>query len=109
MPRLNTPVRSGAPFAAGAGQRRRDGHHDHGAERFDDVVLACHSDQSLALLADASGRRARGAGRHPLPPQPRRAAHRRRVLPAAPLAWAAWNYERAADRSRDRPPCACTT
>jgi predicted NAD/FAD-binding protein len=63
-------------------------------------VLACHSDQSLALLADASPaeREVLGAIRY----------HANRavlhtdtsVLPQRRLAWAAWNYERAAEGSR---------
>jgi uncharacterized protein len=66
-----------------------------GTERFDSVVLACHSDQALALLADATAdeRRVLGAIRY----------HRNRavlhtdtqLLPRRRLAWAAWNYERA--------------
>ena len=35
---------------------------DAGTEHFDDVVLACHSDQSLALLADASAAEAQVLG-----------------------------------------------
>ena len=66
-------------------------------ERFDKVILACHSDQSLALLADASpGERAvLGAIRY----QPNRAILHTdtAVLPTARRAWAAWNYQRATD------------
>jgi predicted NAD/FAD-binding protein len=75
---------------------------DAGTERFDEVVLACHSDQSLALLADASAdeRAVLGAIRY----------HRNRavlhtdttMLPKRRLAWAAWNYERAADAQREQ-------
>ena len=75
---------------------------DAGTERFDDVVLACHSDQTLALLADPSPqeRATLGAIRY----------HRNRavlhtdtsVLPQRRLAWAAWNYERAASGSREQ-------
>jgi predicted NAD/FAD-binding protein len=46
-------VRSGAACRPGPAARRARGHR-HGSERFDEVVLACHSDQSLALLADAT-------------------------------------------------------
>ena len=49
---------------------------DGGTEHFDEVVLACHSDQALALLADASHAERARARRHPLPAEPRRAAHR---------------------------------
>ncbi len=74
---------------------------DRGEERFDDVVLAAHTDQSLALLADASAdeRRVLGAIRY----QPNRVLLHtdRSVLPRRGRAWAAWNYERAADRSRE--------
>jgi predicted NAD/FAD-binding protein len=47
--RLSSPVRGIARDADGV-QRACDA----GSERFDQVVLACHSDQALALLADAS-------------------------------------------------------
>ena len=46
-------------------------------ERFDEVVLATHSDQALALLGDATRPRARAARRAPLPAQRGGAAHRR--------------------------------
>ena len=76
---------------------------DAGTERFDDVVLACHSDQALALLADARADEREVLGRDPLPREPRRAAHRhRRCCRGAACAWAAWNYERAADGAREQ-------
>jgi uncharacterized protein len=94
--RLNTPVRSVRRTPQGAIVST-----DHGSERFDEVVLACHSDQSLALLADPTPdeRAVLGAIRY----------HRNRavlhtdtsVLPKRPLAWAAWNYERATDAPRE--------
>lgn len=94
--RLNTPVRS---------VRRVDGAvlvaTDAGTEHFDEVVLACHSDQSLALLADASPAEAQvlGAIRY----QRNRAVLHTdtSLLPKRRKAWAAWNYERAASGSRD--------
>jgi predicted NAD/FAD-binding protein len=97
--RLNTPVRSV--------RRHRDINQvsvstDHGTERFDAVVLACHSDQSLALLADATPdeREVLGAIRY----------HRNKavlhtdqaVLPKRRAAWAAWNYERASTGSKEQ-------
>ncbi|MEO7953079.1 MAG: NAD(P)-binding protein, partial [Polaromonas sp.] len=67
-----------------------------GTEHFDAVILAAHSDQSLALLGDASAaeRAVLGAVRY----QPNRAVLHTdaSVLPQKKLAWAAWNYERAA-------------
>jgi uncharacterized protein len=95
--RLNTPVRA---------IRRTDGgvmlHTDATHEHFDHVVLACHSDQSLALLADATPaeRAVLGAVRY----HPNRAVLHTdvNVLPRRKLAWAAWNYARAADTSREQ-------
>ena len=95
--RLNTPVR---------GARRVDGAvlvaTDQGSERFDELVLACHTDQSLALLDDASAAETDvlGAIRY----QRNRAVLHTdvSVLPRRPKAWAAWNYERAATGSRDQ-------
>ena len=96
--RLNTPVRSVRRSQSGG---RVSVTTDHGTELFDEVVLACHSDQSLALLADATPaeREVLGAIRY----------HRNRavlhtdttVLPRRQIAWAAWNYERASAGSRE--------
>ena len=65
--------------------------HAQGQERFDHAVLACHADQALALLADASGaeREILGAIRY----QPNEAVLHTdpSVLPRARKAWAAWN------------------
>lgn len=72
-------------------------------ERFHDVVLACHSDQALALLGpDAS-----------VPERQVLSAigyHRNRavlhtdtgLLPPQRKAWAAWNYEHAGEAGRER-------
>ena len=70
-------------------------------EQFDKVVLACHSDQSLALLGDASAaeRSTLGAVRY----QNNVAVLHTdtSVLPVKRRAWAAWNYERAADADKN--------
>ena len=100
--RLNSRVRSvrrAPPGNAAAGVYVST---DSGTERFDEVVLASHSDESLALLADASRdeRATLGAIRY----------HRNRavlhtdasVLPRRQRAWAAWNYERAGAGSREQ-------
>jgi predicted NAD/FAD-binding protein len=62
------------------------------SEGFDHVVLACHSDESLALLhdADSEQRSVLEAVRY----QPNRAwLHTdTRLMPARRRAWAAWNY-----------------
>lgn len=70
-------------------------------ERFDKVVLACHSDQSLRLLGDATAQEQHtlGAIRY----QPNRAVLHTdtSVLPQSRRAWAAWNYERSQDAKQD--------
>jgi len=64
----------------------------HGKALYDEVVLACHSDQSLHLLHDADGdeRDVLAAVRY----QPNRAVLHTdpRLLPANPKVWSAWNY-----------------
>lgn len=73
------------------------------AERFDEVVLACHTDQSLRLLADADEdeRALLGAIRY----QPNVAVLHcdARFLPEARRAWSAWNYETGAGVPGARP------
>ncbi len=74
---------------------------DQGSERFDAVVLAGHADQSLALWADAPAavRDALSAIRF----QDNEAVLHTdtSVMPQRRKAWAAWNYERAADASQE--------
>jgi predicted NAD/FAD-binding protein len=98
--RLNTPVQRitrDAGLLCGGVTLVANGQ----TETFDKVVLAAHSDQSLALLADAAPdeRAVLGAISY----QPNRAVLHTdtSVLPANKLAWAAWNYERAADSRRE--------
>jgi predicted NAD/FAD-binding protein len=94
--RLNSPVERIARDAQGVSVTARGQ-----TERFDKVVLACHSDQSLALLGDASAQEQTtlGAIRY----QPNRAVLHTdtSVLPSKRRAWAAWNYERSTDAKQD--------
>ena len=58
-----------------AGPRRGRRAADGGASASTQVVLACHSDQALRLLADADARASAAARQRALPVQSRRAAH----------------------------------
>jgi uncharacterized protein len=62
-----------------------------GAEHFDQVVLACHSDQSLKLLADASPAEREVLGAIPYQQNAVLLHTDASVLPRNPRAWAAWN------------------
>jgi predicted NAD/FAD-binding protein len=103
--RLNAPVVALRRDAAGvtvlSGQA-----NDLREERFDEVVLACHSDQALTLLNHPAGsgasdteRRVIGAIRY----QPNVAVLHTdaSVMPKRRRAWAAWNYERSGDADRE--------
>ncbi|MES2718908.1 MAG: FAD-dependent oxidoreductase [Pseudomonadota bacterium] len=101
--RLNTCVRGvrRVPPATGSAGVWID--TDHGSERFDAVVLAGHSDQSLALLgaqATADERAVLGAIGY----QRNRAVLHTdaSVLPRRPKAWAAWNYLRATVHAQEQ-------
>jgi len=67
--------------------------HSRGCEYFDQVVMACHSDQSLAILGDTASTNQRqilAAARY----QSNRAVLHtdRRLLPRDDRLWSAWNY-----------------
>lgn len=99
--RLNTPVRRVARLGLETGASGVAVSTDEGSERFDEVVLACHSDQALTLLQDATPteREVLGAIRYH---RNRAVLHTdTRVLPTRKLAWAAWNYERAVQTARE--------
>ena len=74
---------------------------DAGTELFDKVVLATHSDQSLAMLQQPSAAEANALSA--IRYQPNRAVLHTdtSVLPQKKIAWAAWNYERAEQTGRE--------
>jgi predicted NAD/FAD-binding protein len=62
-----------------------------GIEHFDHIVLACHSDQALALLADADEREQSILGAMPYQSNDTVLHTDAGVLPVRRKAWAAWN------------------
>jgi hypothetical protein len=102
--RAGVAIRTGAPVegvrrtALGPELRMRGGEW----ERFDDIVLGTHSDDSLALLADPTPaeRSLLGAIRY----QPNEAVLHadESVMPRRRLAWASWVYSEAPGKTSDR-------
>ncbi len=85
--RLATPVR---------GIRRRPNGvvltTSRGQEGFDQVVLACHADEALRLLEDASLAEREVLGALPYADNEVVLHTDTRLLPRRPRAWASWNY-----------------
>ncbi|MFJ3009454.1 NAD(P)/FAD-dependent oxidoreductase [Pseudomonas fluorescens] len=67
-------------------------HSPAGIERFDKVVLACHSDQALQLLATPSQAERSILGDLPYADNEVVLHTDTRLLPTRKLAWASWNY-----------------
>lgn len=68
-----------------------------GAADFDGVVLACHADQALSLLAQPTPHEQALLGAIRYHPNKAVLHTDTSVMPKKKLAWAAWNYERATD------------
>ena len=66
-------------------------------ERFDEVVLAAHADQALAMLADASDREHELLGAFPYQRNEAVLHTDERLLPRRRRAWASWNYHLLGD------------
>jgi predicted NAD/FAD-binding protein len=73
------------------------------AERFDEVVLACHSDQALALLTDASREEASLLGSVRFQTNSVALHTDTRLMPKCRRAWSAWNHLAVDDAAGDRP------
>jgi len=100
--RLRTPVHGVRRVPADTGSAGVWVATDHGEERFDDVVLACHSDQALALMPDATEAERQWLGS--LRYHDNRAVLHTDVkqMPRRRLAWASWNYERGGSDLQER-------
>lgn len=86
--RLRTPVTA---------IRRHDDHVTVTArggepERFDEVIVAAHADQALAMLRDPSDREHEILGAFPYQPNEAVLHTDRSLLPRRRRAWASWNY-----------------
>jgi uncharacterized protein len=75
------------------------------AEEFDEVVVAAHADQALALLTDPSPAEAEILGAFAYQPNEAVLHTDRSLLPRRRAAWAAWNYHLP---PRPRGRCAVT-
>ncbi|WP_236182231.1 MULTISPECIES: NAD(P)/FAD-dependent oxidoreductase [Pseudomonas] len=67
-------------------------HSPAGIERFDKVVLACHSDQALRLLGDPDDKEREILGALPYADNEVVLHTDTRLLPTRKRAWASWNY-----------------
>ncbi len=95
--RLRTPVQSVSRDGDGVLLTPRGGE----PERFDEVVLATHSDQALTLLRDPSDAERALLGAIPYQENEAVLHTDRRMLPRRRRAWASWNYHLLAE-PRDR-------
>jgi uncharacterized protein len=94
---LRTPVR--------AIRRRPDGVElvlTHDLERFDEVVIATHSDQALAMLTDPTDAEREVLGAIDYQPNEAVLHTDERLLPRRRGAWASWNFH-LADEPTGRP------
>lgn len=102
--RLETPVLAVKRDRAGVTIRTRDG-----TERFDQVFFACHSDQALRILEDASETERDVLGAFPYQENEAILHTDDSILPRRPLARAAWNFHLLDVRdNRDRDRVALT-
>jgi predicted NAD/FAD-binding protein len=69
-------------------------------ERYDQVVLACHADQALAMLAAPSGRERQVLSAFPYAANETVLHSDTRLMPRRRLAWSSWNYHRGAGDDR---------
>jgi predicted NAD/FAD-binding protein len=67
---------------------------------FDEVVFACHSDQALALLDDATEAEQQILGAIPYSTNSVVLHTDKKLLPVRKNAWASWNYQLSADRHK---------
>ncbi|GAA0813652.1 FAD-dependent oxidoreductase [Colwellia asteriadis] len=73
---------------------------DANSQEFDDVVIACHSDQALALLNDASADETEILSAMPYSENSVVLHTDKKLLPVREKAWASWNYQLSNNRDK---------
>jgi len=94
-------IRTGAPVVRI--ERDEDGvdlYAGAGAERFDQVVLACHADQALAMLAEPSDAEHEVLSAFPYASNETVLHSDPRIMPRRRAAWSSWNYHRGGGDDR---------
>ncbi|MFN7219444.1 MAG: NAD(P)/FAD-dependent oxidoreductase [Burkholderiales bacterium] len=89
--RITRTQRAGEGAGAGAGGITI--HTANGTEQFDQLVLACHSDQAIALLGDITTEERDVLAQIPYQDNVAVLHTDVSVLPTRRRAWAAWNYQ----------------
>ncbi|MEE3209544.1 MAG: FAD-dependent oxidoreductase, partial [Pseudomonadota bacterium] len=84
---LNTPIDGVSRSADGVIVSSHRGH-----EHFDEVIFACHSDQALGMLKDATSDEKDILGAIPYKMNDVVLHTDKTILPQRRLAWASWNY-----------------
>lgn len=90
--RLNTPVTEVRRVPMGVELTVDGGHREH----FDEVVLACHADQSRSLVVDMDSEEREVLGHFPYQVNEAVLHTDTSVLPDRRRAWASWNYRKPA-------------
>lgn len=96
---LNTSIQQVTRHETGVTIEFKDGATKH----FDEVIFACHSDQTLALLGDATPEEKEVLGEIPYSRNEVVLHTDTSLLPDRKLAWASWNY--MLDGNSKRPAC----
>ncbi len=76
--------------------------------KFDEVILACHSDQALKMLRYPSAAQQRILSALPYADNEVVLHTDTSLLPQRPLAWASWNYELTGAADEEQAPAAVT-
>ena len=95
--RASAPARAVRRVPGGVEVRQEGGEF----ELFDEVVLACHSDDALALLSDATDDERANLGAIRYQPNAVVLHSDTSVMPQRRKVWAAWNYTETHDGPRD--------
>ncbi len=93
--RLNCPVLSATRYPDSVELHLRDG----APERFDEVIFACHSDQALRILQDASATEQQVLSEFPYEENTAVLHTDPSVLPRIKKCWASWNYHLPQDET----------